>query len=296
MKMTPLVLSAADSAPPFTGEVRVKGTAVINGEPVVREARPATITWAVQPGQNIPTITRLDKALLLAVRDQPPYALAVKTDKLTVRHGDKLTVPFQLKRLWPQMKAQVQVQPVNTELPPGLNMPNVNIPANATEAKLVTNVGTNVPPGTYNLVFRSFAQIPFNKDPKAKQKPNVNVVESSAPVQLTILPKQVANLSLDNGNPTVKVGAQQAVTVRVARQFDYAGEFKVELVLPPNVQGVSAEPVTIPPGQNQAKLMLRATTDAGPGPRPNLTVRVVAVVNGNVPITHETKLNVNVVK
>src|SRR5262249_862317 len=45
LRQTALVLSAAPDAPPWSGEIRVKGTAQINGQAVVREARPASITW-----------------------------------------------------------------------------------------------------------------------------------------------------------------------------------------------------------------------------------------------------------
>jgi hypothetical protein len=295
MKKVPLVISATTAAEPFTGEVKVVGTAVIGGRKVVHEARPATVTWPVQPGQNIPTITRLDKALVLAVRDTPPFALTAP-EKVTVFHGDKLTIALKAARLWPDAKQQIQIQPQPQEMPPNFNLPQVNIPANATDATLAAVVPANVPPGTYNLVFRGFAPMPFNKDPKAKQRPNVNVVEASTPCRVTILPKTVANLSVDNANPTVKLGAAFVVTVRVARLSEYDGEFKVNLVLPPNVQGVEADPAVIPAGQNEAKLTLRAPSGVQPGPRANLTVRAVATVNGNVPLTHEVKINVNVVK
>jgi hypothetical protein len=295
MKKMPLVVSAAPSAPRFTGEVKVVGTAIINGQKVVREGRPATVTWGVQPQQGIPTITRLDKGLQLAVRDTAPYALTAPA-KLTVFHGDKLTIALKAARLWPDMKQQIQTQPLQPELPPGLNLPAANIAPNATDATVVTAVAANVPPGTYTIVFRSFAPVPFNKDPKAKQKPNVNVVQSSTPCLVTILPKTVANLSVDNGNPTVKLGAQAVVSVRVARLHDFGDEFKVSLVLPVNVQGVTADPITIPAGQNEAKLTLRVPAGVPLGQRNNLIVRAVAVVNGNVPLTHEVKINVNVVK
>jgi hypothetical protein len=295
MKEAVLVVSAAAGAPLYNGEIKVQGTAVVNGNKVVREARPATVVWAVQPGSGIPTLTRLDKGLVLAVREQPPYVLTA-SEKATVFHGDKLTIDVKAARLWPDMKQPIQIQPVPPELPPGLNLPATTIAPNATDAKIVMVVPGNVPPGTYNFVLRSFAPVPFNKDPKAKQKPNVNVVQSSTPCAVTILPKQVANLSVDNANPSLKAGAQAVIAVRVARQFDYQGEFKVDLVLPAGMQGLAADPVVIGPGQTEAKLMLRTPANAAPGPRQNLTVRAVATVNGNVPLTHETKINVTVVK
>src|SRR4029079_13310266 len=95
------------------------------------------------------------------------------------------------------------------------------------DLKAVVNVAANTVPGTYNLVFRGFANIA----PQAQGKP-VNTILISTPVELTVLPKDVATWSLDNANPTIKTGAAGAIAVRVARKYDYDGAFKVELVLP----------------------------------------------------------------
>ncbi|HYT93137.1 MAG TPA: hypothetical protein VEL76_30750, partial [Gemmataceae bacterium] len=67
-------------------------------------------------------------------------------------------------------------------------------------------------------------------------------------------------------------------------------------ILPPGTQGVSADPITIPAGANEAKLLVRVATAAPPGNRPNLTIRAVATFNGNIPLTHETKINLNITK
>src|SRR5262249_25309771 len=105
LKQTMLVVSAAPDAAPWSGEIKVKGTAVINGKKVEREARYASITWPVQPQQNIPTITRLDRNLALAVREKAPYSLVAGIDKATVVLGDKVTIPLKVTRLSPEFKA-----------------------------------------------------------------------------------------------------------------------------------------------------------------------------------------------
>jgi hypothetical protein len=295
-KQSLLVVSAAPNAPIFTGEVKVKGTALIGGQKVIREARPAAIVWPVQPLQNIPTVTRLSRQVMLAVRDKPPFTLTAGPDAVTVSHGDKATINFKLARHWPDNKAGIQVQPLPPELPPNLSFGAVTLAPGKDDLPLVMNVAANVPPGKYNLVFRGFAPLPFNKDPNAKQKPNVNVVLPSTPVVLTVLPKQVASLTVNNANPGVQLGKQTELVVTVNRQFDYTGPFTVKLVLPPKVEGVIADEVTIPADQNQAKLVLRAVPNAAPGARPNISVIATAVINGNVTLNHETKINVNVVK
>jgi hypothetical protein len=299
LKQTTLVLSAAADAPPSTGEITIKGTATINGQTVVREGRAANIVWPVVPGQGIPPLCRLDRAVVLAVRDKAPFGVTTSIDKATLVHGDKATLSVKLARLWPDFKQplQLQVQPV--ELPQGLTLNNnqpVSIAPNADSAALPIVANPTVPPGTYNLVLLAVAQIPFNKDPKAAQKPPVNVVQVSMPVVVTVLPKQVATLTLPNPNLTVKAGAQAEGVVKVARMYDFAGEFKVQVMLPPAAKGITIDEVTIPAGQDEAKFLVKAAADAAPGNRADLVVRATAMVNGTVPTVHEVKLNVNVVK
>ena len=89
---------------------------------------------------------------------------------------------------------------------------------------------------------------------------------------------------------------QTEVVVKVARLYDFAGEFKVQVVIPAAVKGVSAAEVTIPAGQDEVKVIVKAAADAVPGNRADLIVRATAMVNGTVPTMQEAKFNVNVVK
>jgi hypothetical protein len=291
MKLTHLTLAAADNAPPFTGTVKVIGTAVIAGQKVVHEARPATITWAIPIQQNIRTVTRLDQSLILAVRDKVPGKLTATPDKFAVSVGDKVNIPLKLARNSAEFKGQFQITPVPPELPVGMTFAAINMTPGKDDQPLVLTVGPNTPPGTYNLVFRGFA--PISKEPKGKP---LNTILPSNAVQVVVLPKQVANLTVDNPNLTAKPGADVVATVKVQRLFDYADAFKVDLTLPPNTKGVTVENITIAPGANEAKLTIKIAKDAPPMNLQNLNLRAVAVVNGNVTLTHEIKINLNIVK
>jgi hypothetical protein len=296
LKAARIVLMAAADAPVWTGEIKFKATATIKGQPVEREARFGSITWAVPPQQNLQPPIRFDHGLALAVREKAPFRLSTGMDKAEVVQGGKVTVPLKLDRLYPDFKAQVQILPDPREVPPALlTHAPVTIAANANAGSLVLNISSNAVPGTYNLAFRGFGPVPFNKDPMAKARPPINVVQASTPLALTIIPKKVATVSVVNPNPTIKIGMQAEVVVRVTRLFDYAGEFKVQLVLPPNTPGLAAADVTIPAGQNEAKLVVKVAPNAVPGNRANLTVKTTAMYNGTVPLTEEVKINVNVI-
>jgi hypothetical protein len=138
--------------------------------------------------------------------------------------------------------------------------------------------------------------MPYNKDPMAKQKPNINIVQPTTPVALTVLPKQVATLSLPQPAVTAKVGAQIEVPVKVARLFNFAGEFKVQVTLPKDVKGLSADETTVPAGKDEATLVVHVAPDMAPANVADIVVRATAMQNGTVPTVHEAKLTVNVVK
>ena len=99
---------------------------------------------------------------------------------------------------------------------------------------------------------------------------------------VTVLPKTVAALSAAAATPNVKAGALVEVAVKVQRQHDYAGAFKVQVIVPPTVKGLSAAEATIPAGANEVKVRLQVAADAAPGPRNDLVVRATAVLAGNV--------------
>jgi hypothetical protein len=296
MRESSLVLSAARDTAAWTGPIKIVGTATVAGKKVVREARSASIVWPIQPGQNIPTITRLDRGLMLAVRPVAPYSLVLSLDKPAVVQGDKATLKAKLTRISPDFKTPLTVQVIPPQLPPGLSINNnqpITIAANAAEGTLPINVPPNLQPGEYTIVLRTQTQMPYNKDPMAKDKPNTLVVLPSAPVALTILPKSVAELSLSTPNATVKTGKDVEVVVRVNRQYGYDGEFKVQVILPQGAKGVTIGDTVIGAGKNEAKLVIKA--GAMPVNLPNLIVRATAMYQGHA-TTHEVKLNVNVVK
>jgi hypothetical protein len=291
-----LVLSAANGAAAWTGPIKIVGAAAIGGKEMVREARPASIVWPLPQGVAIPTISRVDRSIMLAVRPGAPYSLAANLDKPALVQGEKGTLKVKLTRHSPDFKNPLTVLAIPAELPPGLSINNnqpITIAPNATEGTLPINVPPNLPPGAYNLVLRTETQMPYNKDPMAKQKPNTLVVLPSAPATLTVLPKAVANLSLSTPNATVKTSKEAEVVVRVNRLYGYNGEFKVQVVLPPGAKGAQIGDVVIPAGKNEAKLIIKA--GAMPVNLPNLIVRATAMYQGHA-TTHEVKLNVNVVK
>jgi hypothetical protein len=323
MRWGTLVLSAADKAKEFTGPITVTCSATIDGRNVLREARPATITWGVPPMQNVPTVTRLDRQLVLAVRpDRSAFRIAadlsaamVKTrDKdgkekeekvdgpVYVKPGDKLTVP--VKVTWHEKDARsaplaVQMEPTQPnpqQAPLAVNNGQpVQIAAGKTEGPVTIDVRPNAAPGTYAVALRGETQVPFVRDPEQKQKASVTAAAFAQPIEVTVLPTSLAKLSVLPSGP-LKPGSFGELAVKVERQLDYAGEFVVTVQLPKDAKGVAFEEVTIPAGKDEVKVPVEVDEDARPGAVNSIVVRAVATVHGKFPVVHEAKVNLNIAK
>jgi hypothetical protein len=298
-----LVISAAPDAPPWTGAIQVKGTARINNQEVIREARSASVTWPL-PQPNIIAQARLDRSIVLAVREQAPFGLIANVEKATIFQGEKTNVSLKLVRQWPDFKAAVQAAPMAplSAQPKGgpANLPTINnnapvqIAADKSDATAVLESKANTPPGTYSFALRTQAPVSFSKDPASPNKTTLTYSATSTPITVTILPKAVANLSAAPAKAAVKAGGQSDIVVKVARLFDFDGPFKVQLVVPDNVKGLSADEVTIPAGQDEAKLVVKATTEATPA-NYELLVRASARYR-DVDTTQETKIVITIQK
>jgi hypothetical protein len=305
VRQAALVLEASADAPVWAGMIGVQGKATVNGSEVVREARPASVTWGL-PGQNqqlnVPTVSRLDRGLALAVRDPGPFELAAKEAKFLVQAGDKIALPLKQDRR-PDFKAAVAVAGVN--LPKGItlvgdnsrgnnNNAGVPLPADKPEATVSLDVKADVTPGTYTVVLRGQAQMPPTKETQAKTRTTFTVTGAVTPITVTVLPKQLATLTVSPTEPKVSAGQATTLTVKIARMYDFAGEFTVELVIPPEGKGLSADKATVAAGKDEAALTVRADPSVAGG-QVKAVVRATAHYEGKA-IVQETRLTLTVAR
>ncbi len=293
-KQAVFVAHADASAKSWEGAIRIVGTATVNGKKIVRDVRAATMSWPVAQGNN-PSITRLDRELVLAVREKAPYTLALTSDKIKVNQGDKVSIPV---KVVPGENFKTAVQVAAFGGPPGMIQQNVSItPGQGGTVTLDTKGGAPIPPGNYTVFLRGQTQ-PINlkqpQPPKAGGPPNI--VQVSMPVLVTVVPKQLGKFNATPTNAKVAVGKDVEVTVRRARQYHLPVFLKVEAVLPPNVKGVTAKDVTIKADEEEAKLIFTVAPDATVGPAQSITIRATAMFNDMYPIVHEAKLTLNIGK
>jgi hypothetical protein len=288
-KLSYLVLNATPDAPAWTGPIQIIGTATVKGEKLVRAARSATISWPTQ--NNVPAVSRLDRSLVLAVRDQAPFSLSAPRETFSAFPGGKIKVSIKLKRNG--MTGNVQLLPLS--IPAGLTFNPTNLKLDSGEMNIVLDVKQNAAPGLFTVVLRGTTQGVGMV--KGKGKPPVGGINQvSTPISVMVLPKQVAKLTVTPQTQKGIAGKDSSIMVKVARIYDFDGPFKVELLAPPGgAKGIQAPETQIKAGENEAKLVLQVPTGTPPGNYQNFTVRATAQFQGHA-VVHETKINVNVVK
>ena len=320
-----LVLSAAENVGVFTGPIVVSVSGTIGEKLVSHTARPASITWSVQPQQNIPTITRLDAQLMLAVRtEKSPLRIAfdlptakVKTkDKegkdsdvplvtpLFVIPGDKLTLP--VKILWQgegarpgpvnlrMERIQANNQTAAVATPQGDdNTPAVVIAKEKNDGAILIDVRPNAVPGVYSINIRGDTTVSFARDPGMKDKKSNVVVQAFAdPLEVTVLPIALGKFTaVPPANNQLKAGSTAELTIKVERLFDYVGEFAVKVVVPPEVKGLMVKDAKIAAGSDEVKIPIEIAKEAKDAGNIELNISATATVHGKFAIGHKLKVS-----
>ena len=112
-------------------------------------------------------------------------------------------------------------------------------------------VGKNLAPGIYTFVLRGTGLYPFNKDPKAKEKPNINLIEPSNPITVLIRPSPV-NMTVDNKGGALKQGGSLEVDVNITRQNGCTGAISLSLVSGSSLK-LRAAPVSVEAAQTRPR-------------------------------------------
>jgi hypothetical protein len=174
------VLWADAGAAEGTFPVRLFATGMQDGKTLRREVRPTTRVW---PEANISS-SRPMREFFIGVRETAPYSLKIVPEKISVESGKKAELKLVATRTWPEFREKITVIPL--AFPGNFNFGSFDIPAGQAEATLTIDVQNNTRPGDYTLSVLGQAQVPYNKDPAAAQKPNTLVSTPSQPVTITV--------------------------------------------------------------------------------------------------------------
>ncbi len=176
------VLWADTDARDWAGPVKLVATAKVGDATLRHEVRPYTRVWA----QANLSSSRPMRELMLAVRESAPFAVRFASERLEVKAKSKVELKLHVDRLWPDCKNAVTVLPLSLSGP--FRMSNVQVTADKSEVTVPIEVQPGAKPGEYTVAVIGQAQVPYSKDPAAKQKSNTLVTQPSRPLTLVVLP------------------------------------------------------------------------------------------------------------
>jgi hypothetical protein len=174
------VLWADENAADVVAQIKLFATAKVGEQTLRREVRPFTRVW----NQANISSSRPTREQLIAVRETAPYSLELTPNLIEVESGKTVELKLAAKRLWPEFTNAINVIPLAFK--GQFQMPNATIAANANDVTLRISVQNGTRPGEYTLSVLGQAQVPFNKDPNAKDRPNTLVSMASRPVTLKV--------------------------------------------------------------------------------------------------------------
>ena len=160
--------------------IKLFATGVQDGKTLRREVRPTTRVWTEPNLSASPPM----RELVIGVRDKAPYNLTIVPEKIAVEAGKKAEMKLVATRLWPEFTEKITIIPLG--FPGNFNFGSFNINAGQTEAPLAIDVQAGTRPGDYTLSVLGQAQVPYNKDAQAAQKPNTLVSMPSLPVTISV--------------------------------------------------------------------------------------------------------------
>jgi len=290
--IAPIVFEADENAKAIVGTASLVGSARFGdrkealeyvdgasmlGPDLHRTALAGGMTGPPNPAAAAVAPARLVHGFVMAVRAEPaPLGLTAKPEKFILAQGHQLVLDLAVTRRAGFVEA-VAVTAADL-LPPNLPTAGVTIAKEAKTGVLPLFVPRNVPPGIYTFVLRATGAFPFSKDPNAKQKPSINLIEPSNPITVLVRPAPV-NLNVDAKGGAIKQGGSLEIEVSVARQNGFAGPVSIALTAPGNLK-LSSATVALAESQSNAKLVIQSAKDSPPGAAPQVFVRSVATFRG----------------
>jgi hypothetical protein len=164
-----LLLTAAEDAAGWAGAVRVIGKAQVNGAEAVREARGASVLWAVPDAAAEGVRSRLTGDgfnIAVSANEAAPLSFGPADAKpLEVAAGAKLKIPLKLNaRTGPagKLKSKVVGHPTLDRVA------EAEIDGAAKEASLEVDLNQHkLPPGTHTLYVRAEGPVKYLRNPEA---------------------------------------------------------------------------------------------------------------------------------
>ena len=291
--IAPIVFEAAENAQNVVGTATVAGLSRFGdrkdelqflagvspqGPGLERIAIAGGMIWPPSPTAPAVAPARVSNGFVIAVRGEPAaLALSAVPDSIVLSQGRLCYLNVSVTRRAGFTEA---VSVAATDLPPETLALPVPIAKEAKTGLFPFFMGKNLAPGIYTFVLRGTGAYPFNKDPKAKEKPNINLIEPSNPITVLVRPAPV-NMTVNNKGGNLKQGGSLEIEVKIVRQNGCTGPISLSLVSGEALK-LRAAPVSVGAAQTDAKMVIQAAKDSPPGNAIPVVVRAMASIRGEV--------------
>lgn len=148
-----MLITAQADAPRGYSNAAFVGRSTIDGKPVIRPCRLASVAWPIPDSWGeIPSPRLLaDVPVSVSGLDRAPLTIAPKTPILEARVGEKLTIPLVHKRTSDFSGDTIQMKAIGPRFE---NAPGFDLPVKADHSQVVLDLkALNVPPGEYHVSF-----------------------------------------------------------------------------------------------------------------------------------------------
>lgn len=177
-----LVLRADRDAAEWTGPIKLVATGKLGDTTMQRDVRIHSRVWN---NANLNS-SRASRELWIAVRDAAPFSLRFEPETVNIEQGSKVDVKLVVERLWNDFKAPIRLQAQN--LPAGIKMNELEIPSGKNDIAITLDC-SGARTGPVSVVLMGQAQVPYDKDPQAKSRPNTLVSMPTRTLQVNVQPK-----------------------------------------------------------------------------------------------------------
>jgi hypothetical protein len=275
-----LVFKAGAGARPGVSRVGIRGSAIVDGRQVVRQADVKT---------GFGDLLAVDQ-LMVAVALPTPFKIKGVYEVKYAARGTQFTRRFTIDRGGYQGPLEVRLADRQTRHLQGVTGPSITVPPEATQF----NYTVNLPP--WMEIGRTSRSVVMATGTLVEPDGSTHKVSFASAAQneqiVALIDPGPLSLDLDRNSATLAAGESIRLRARIGRGPGQEGPVQLGLVLPGHLRGVSAEPVTVPANQDSAELVVRLdANEPGPFNMP-LTVRARLVKDDGSEVVAEAKLAV----
>lgn len=212
-----LLITAQQNAPQAFVNATFVGRAQINGQPVTRPCRLASISWPIRDSWGEIPSTRLlaDVPVSVGGVDRAPLTIAPRTPRIEATVGDKLTIPLVHTRHSEFSGATMQMRVIGADFE-GASAFDLSLAADASEA--VLDLATlKTPPGDYLVAFHGGAVVRYRHHPEAVAAAEAAQQKSTQEVMALEAEAQKAAADAQTAPAEKKNESDQAVAALTAR-------------------------------------------------------------------------------